>query len=335
GFTDAVSSGSAAVYLALRALDLPPQSEVLISPVTDPGCVGAVLMAGHKVVIADATPGGFNTGSRQIQERLRPSIRAAVLTHSGGIPLDLEPILDVLGGIPLIEDCSQAHGAVYRGGAVGTFGCIAAFSTMFSKLHASGGCGGLVFTRDRTLYDRIRSLADRGKDFSNPEFNPKDPASFLYTSLNFNQDEISCAIGAATLAKLPAMLQRRLTITELWDKQLTPAGFRPVQIPDSSSAAPFFHSYALDPRSIDLDAFFSALDTYGLPINTDYRYVVSEWPWVQAYLACPCPTPAALSFRKNSFNLLFHERFSDRDASAIADILLTCANHYKKEGVFA
>ena len=153
GLADAVCSGTMAVYLALAALDLPKNSDVVVSPVTDPGGITPVLFQGLTPVVADAQPNSFNIGPDEFEAALTPDTCCALLTHLGGIPIDIDPIIEIANskGIAIIEDCSQAHGAEYKGRLVGTLGKVAAFSTMFSKAHATGGCGGVVYTRDQEI----------------------------------------------------------------------------------------------------------------------------------------------------------------------------------------
>ena len=135
------------------------------------------------------------TGPRQFWWHILPDI------HSTWIP-----ILNIAAerGIPVVEDCAQAIGAVYKGRMAGSLGTISAFSTMFGKQHCTGGQGGVVFTKNTLLYARIRQVADRGK----PHGAIGNPAN-LIASLNFNQDEMSLAIGRVQLAKLPAGVEGR------------------------------------------------------------------------------------------------------------------------------
>ncbi len=90
-----------------------------------------------------------------------------MVAHIGGEPADIEGIVRVASkrGIPVVEDCAQSHGARLDGRPLGSFGKVAAFSTMFGKHHCTGGQGGLVFTRDAALYAAVRRAADRGKPF--------------------------------------------------------------------------------------------------------------------------------------------------------------------------
>ena len=206
GYADAVNSGTNALYIALRALDLDPGGEVVVSPITDAGSVMAVALMNCIPVPADTEPGHLNTSAQEIEKVLSPRTVAIMVTHMAGCPLDMDPIIDLASskGIPVIEDCAQAHGARYKDRMVGTFGIISAFSTMFGKHHCTGAQGGVVFTRDTLLFARARQLADRGKPFGSVGRHRNQVASF-----NFNQDEISMAIGISQLNKLHDSVTRR------------------------------------------------------------------------------------------------------------------------------
>src|SRR5207244_10547052 len=130
--------------------------------------------------------------------------RAVRVVHATGKAAPVDEIMSIARqhGLKVIEDCSQSHGASIKGRKIGTFGDIAAFSTMYRKNHATGGCGGVIFTSDEALHHLVRAYADRGKAYWQPGFNEKDPKQFLFPALNLNIDELSCAIGIMSLAKL-------------------------------------------------------------------------------------------------------------------------------------
>ncbi len=138
GYADGVNSGTNALYVALRSLDLEPGSEVIMPPITDPGGMMPVPLDHCIPVVADSVPGSYNTGAEQIAARLTERTRAIIVAHISGIPVDMDPVLELAKrhGIPVIEDCAQAHGATYKGRIVGSLGDVSAFSTMFGKHHA-------------------------------------------------------------------------------------------------------------------------------------------------------------------------------------------------------
>ena len=126
--------------------------------------------------------------------------------------MNLREITKKYPKIRFIEDCSQSHGGYVKNKAIGTFGDISCFSTMYRKNLVSNGTGGIIFTKKK-YYDLIRSLADRGKQFQTKNFNPKNYNFYKGLSLNFNSDEISCFIGNENLKKIKSInLERRKRI---------------------------------------------------------------------------------------------------------------------------
>ncbi|MGB6481338.1 MAG: DegT/DnrJ/EryC1/StrS family aminotransferase, partial [Candidatus Sulfotelmatobacter sp.] len=212
GHAAAVNSGTNAVYVALRALDLEPGSEVVVPAITDPGGTMPVAMLGCIPIPADSDCESLNISAEQIRKVLTDRTSAIVVAHISGRPVDMDPILELASNrrIPVVEDCAQAHGALYKGRMVGSLGTISAFSTMFGKQHSTGGQGGVVFTKDTLLFARVRQVSDRGKPYGALG----NPAN-LVASLNFNQDEISMAIGRVQLEKLAGAIIARRTFASL------------------------------------------------------------------------------------------------------------------------
>jgi dTDP-4-amino-4,6-dideoxygalactose transaminase len=280
GYADAVNSGTNAVYVALRALDLEPNTEVIVPPITDAGGTMPVVLANCIPVPADSDPGSFNTSIEQIKKVVSDRTSAIVVAHIAGHPLDMDPIMQLASerGIPVVEDCAQALGAVYKGRMAGSLGTISAFSTMFGKQHCTGGQGGVVFTKDTLLYARVRQVADRGK----PHGALGNPAN-LIASLNFNQDEISMAIGRVQLQKLPAWIEARRSFAAL-----VSAGVKGIDgvsiVADSPNclSSPWFLMLKFDPSKIKCTSleFASALDEEGISgVHGGYPYYPTDHPW--------------------------------------------------------
>ena len=335
GYTDAVSSGTAGVYAALRALDLEPFGEVIVGAVTDPGGMMPIPLLNLIPMVADTAPDSYNTGPEQVAALLSARTRAIVVPHIGGEPADIAGIVDLARSrsIPVIEDCAQAHGATLNGQHVGTFGDCAAFSTMFGKHHSSGGQGGLVFTRDESRYHMIRRASDRGKPF----FLPAGSTNVM-ASLNLNLNDLSAAIGRVQLRKLPGNVKRRRAVVAGLAEAL--ADHRCISIPaPSSGAEPSYWFLRLrfhaDACSVDKVTFCQALIAEGLPVMVDYSaalphtmdwfvnrrvFGTSGYPWAApAYTGDPdrvFPCPNAHATMATHFNLQIHEAWDDQ---AVAD----------------
>jgi len=336
GFADAVNSGTTALYCALRALGLEPFTEIIVSPITDPGGMMPIPLLGCIPIVADAEPGRYNTGPEPIAELISPLTRAIVVAHIGGEPVDMPGVMALARehGIPVVEDCAQAHLATLHGQPLGSFGDLATFSTMFGKHHCTGGQGGLVFTRSEDLYTRVRHAADRGKPFGLPE-----ASTNCMASLNFNLDELGCTIGLCQLRKLPAIARRRREVVARLTEAFAnvEAIIVPPQIPGAEPSYWFWRlEVAADRVTCDKAAFCAALAAEGIPLNPSYRHLphTMDWyrdravfgtsglPWTSPLYkgdpdrAFPCPN--ALAATDHQFNLGIHESWGDRE---IADTL--------------
>jgi dTDP-4-amino-4,6-dideoxygalactose transaminase len=332
GYADAVSTGTAAVFVALAALELPPGSSVVVSPITDPGTISAIIFNDLKPAVMDSRPGSVNSGAEDFERRIRPDTSAVVVVHAAGMAADIVGIADIARrrGIRIVEDCSQAHGALVNGRKVGTFGDIAAFSTMYRKAHATGGSGGVVFTRDRDLFHRVRAHADRGKPSWRDGFDEKDARTCLYAALNFHTDEISCAIGIESLARLPDTIERRRSFVRQLAARLRTASRVCEPTPIDGSESPFFYPIHVQrPRlACSKTTFAQAVKAEGIDLNPDYRYVVCEWPWVQRHLAGDVDCPNAVEWRESSFNLLLNENYGPNEVDDIVSAIVKVEGHY-------
>lgn len=326
GYADAVATGSGAVFLAVAALALPEGSEVIVSPITDPGTLSAITMNGLKPRLADARPDDYNMGVEQVLARLSPNVSAILVVHSAGQATDIDRIVEEAKkrNIRVIEDCSQSHGARLNGRPVGTFGDIAAFSTMYRKIHMTGGSGGVVYSRNIDIFRQALAHADRGKPRWAEGFDDRNPETFLYPAMNWNTDELSCAIGIASLRRLRDTIDRRLAfvseLASLMGKMDTMFSLLPWSADNSPFILPVFIDINRSSRTKQATA--EALRAEGIDLNPHYRYVVSEWTWLKPYLADDFATPEAVSSRNRSFCLYLNENYGAEEAADVAAAML-------------
>ena len=338
GFADAVCTGTAALFVAVASLQLKPGSHVLVSCITDPGTINAIILNQLVPVLCDNAANSYNIGAEEFEKRITDKTKAVIVVHAAGksAPIDLISEIAKKNDIYVIEDCSQAHGARCGKKRVGTFGHIAAFSTMYRKNHSTGGCGGVVFTQERKRYDLIRSYADRGKPFSKDDFDEKNPATFLFPALNLNIDEISCAIGIKTLSKLDTIIKKRLNFLYELKNALEKYSktCRILNLSDKDS--PFFQPIFVDTSKIACSKieFAKALQAEGVTINPDYMYVVSEWPWVRPYLSDTYFCENAVKYRDSTFNLLFNENCGRDEVHNIVSAVCKTEIKYILKGIY-
>ncbi|MFZ4694895.1 MAG: DegT/DnrJ/EryC1/StrS family aminotransferase [Verrucomicrobiia bacterium] len=292
GFADGVNSGTNAVYVALRALELEPYGEVIVPPISDPGGIMPVALCNLIPVPADSVPNSFNTSAEQIAARITSRTRAILIAHISGIPVDMDPVMELARKhkLPVIEDCAQCHGAKYKGRMLGSLGNIAAFSTMFGKHHATGGQGGVVFTKNEKLYWKVRQHADRGKPFGVTLTGgagagvgaAASAGGNLLAALNCNMDEIHACIGRVQLKKLPEFVRlRRAFARQVEEGCRGLRGIRMVGDPPKCEGSYwfiFFHFVASAYR-VDKAMFVKALVAEGIPFDPSYLFVPPRQPW--------------------------------------------------------
>lgn len=348
GYADAVNSGTTAVYVALRALNLEPFTEVIVGPITDPGGIMPIPLMGCIPVIADAAPGRFCPGPEEIEAVISPRTRAIVVAHIFGEPADMPGIMKVARRhkIPVVEDCAQAHGTTINGRLVGTFGHVAAFSTMFGKHFCTGGQGGVVYTRNEETYKWIRRYSDRGKPFGLPA-----GSTCCVTTLNFNLNDLSAVIGSVQLKKLTGIVRRRRALA----RQITQGlrGLAAVSLPPQvSGAEPSYWYFRLrfHPETVTCNKamFCKALGAEGLLVRERYCNPAHMWDWFRhrrvfgtsglpwsspLYKGNPdraFPCPNAMAALDQHFDLVLRESWSRREAADIIAILRKVSQAFVK-----
>ncbi|MCW5632672.1 MAG: DegT/DnrJ/EryC1/StrS aminotransferase family protein [Rubrivivax sp.] len=219
----ALANGTLALDAALRALDIGPGDDVIVTPRSFMASASCVVNAGARPVFADVDRDSGNLTADTVRAALTPATKAVLLVHLAGWPCEMEGpdgqgglvALARERGLKLIEDCAQAHGARCRGTSVGTFGDIGAWSFCQDKIITTGGEGGMVTTRDRALWSRIWSLKDHGKSFEAVHERAHAPGfRWLHESFghNWRMIEVQAAIGRLQLARMAAWSARRRAI---------------------------------------------------------------------------------------------------------------------------
>jgi len=334
GFADGVNGGTTAVFVALGALQLPAGSEVVVPPITDPGGVMPVAMLNCIPVFADADPRSYNMSAEALAAVVTERTRAVIVAHIAGEPADMDGILAVAKrhNLQVIEDCAQAHAATLHGQKVGTFGDIAAFSTMSGKHFATAAQGGVVYTKNEALYWNAKRFADRGKPFGLAQ-----PTSNVMAGLNLNLNDLSAAVGRVQLRKLPWIVAQRRAVGEgvkqgLAGLQAATLGW---QVPGAQSSYWFLRvTLALERLTVDMPAFCAALQAEGIPAGGPYRHIHCEAAWFRHRKTTWCPwkfaeddrdypetLPNAVYSTDRNFNIGIHENCGAQEVRDIVDAI--------------
>ena len=163
-YTVGLNSGTDALHLALRALDIGAGDEVITVAFTFVATTEAIGIVGAKPVFVDIDPDTFNLDASKLEAAITPRTKAIIPVHLYGQPCDMDVIMDVAKrhNLHVIEDCCQAIGALYKGKMVGTFGDFGCLSFYPTKNLGGMGDGGLIMTNDEKLRDRVIALRNHG-----------------------------------------------------------------------------------------------------------------------------------------------------------------------------
>jgi perosamine synthetase len=205
----AVCNGTAALEAAVAALRLGPGDEVLLPTFTIISCAAAVVRAGATPVLVDSDPVTWNMDVEMLKDKIENEIRgnrkikAIMVVHIYGFPVDMDPILELADhyGLKVIEDAAEMHGQTYRGEPCGSFGDISVFS-FYPNKHITTGEGGMIVTDDPELAERCRSLR-------NLCFQPKKRFVHEELGYNFRMTNLQAALGLAQLERLEEFVARK------------------------------------------------------------------------------------------------------------------------------
>jgi perosamine synthetase len=221
-FGIAVSNGTAALQLAVLALDLKPGDEVILPTFTIISCATAIVYSGATPVLVDSDPKTWCMNVDQVRDRITSRTKAILPVHMYGHPVDMDPLVDFAekNGLAIIEDAAEAHGAEYaskRGGALkwircGSFGQMSCFSFYANKLITTGE-GGMILTDDAELAEKVRSL-------SNLCFQPA--RRFYHENLGFNYrlTNLQAALGLSQIQRMEEIIQRKRAIAAAYTERL-------------------------------------------------------------------------------------------------------------------
>ena len=210
----AVANGTVALDLALKALGIGAGDDVIVTSRTFLASASSIVTVGANPIFADVELDSQNISRRTIEAVITPNTKAIICVHLAGWMCDMDPIMQLAEekGIFVIEDCAQAHGAMYKGKSAGSIGHIGAWSFCQDKIMTTGGEGGMVTTNDESLWKKMWSYKDHGKNFDSV-YNKQHPPGFrwLHDSFgtNWRMMEMQAVIGRLQLQHMPEWTLKR------------------------------------------------------------------------------------------------------------------------------
>ena len=210
----AVANGTVALDLALKALDIGAGDDVIVTSRTFLASASSIVTAGANPIFADIELDSQNISRHTIEAVITPNTKAIICVHLAGWMCDMDAIMQLAAekGLYVIEDCAQAHGAMYKGRSAGSIGHIGAWSFCQDKIMTTGGEGGMVTTNDESLWKKMWSYKDHGKNFDTV-YNKQHPPGFRWLhdhfGTNWRMMEMQAVIGRLQLKQMPTWTAQR------------------------------------------------------------------------------------------------------------------------------
>ena len=357
----ATTTGTGAIHAAVAAVNPEPGDEVITTPTTDIGSVLGIILHNAIPVFADWDPETLNTDPADIERRITPRTRAILAVHLYGNPCDMGPILEIARAhnLPVIEDCSQAHLAEYRGQLVGTIGDIGCFSLGGKTLTTDQG--GMIITNDEPLARRAMGFSRKGSEMDSALRSSLAPTSFRrggnqgYAFLgDFHpMTDLHAAVGLAQFDRWQEATRVRRQTAAILDEVVPHLpGFKIQKVHPEDRSAYYTYAYTVDEAEagISSDQFAAALQAEGIPDchgpyiqgRPLYRYPIfaeedtygqSRYPFVDEqgnrridYSTLHLPH-IERDLPKTGF-ILFRNSYTEQDAKDIAAAMRKVALHY-------
>jgi perosamine synthetase len=276
-FAVAVNSCTAALHIAMRALNIGPGDEVIVPDLTFAATANAPIFCGAKPVLADIDEKTFNLSPKQVLKKITSKTKAIIPVHYGGQPCDMKELMEIAKDYKLhiVEDCAHSLGAEYDGKKTGTFGAMGCFSFYPTKIITTLE-GGMVTTDDEKLEKRLRSLREHG--MSRNALERENGATWYYdvTDLGYNYrlTDPQAALGASQLRRVEDGIKRRIRVAGYYDKELNAPGLGVVVPYRAAGRSHIFHLYTVkipeSEKGVARNRLFKKLADAGVQSSVHY-----------------------------------------------------------------
>jgi dTDP-4-amino-4,6-dideoxygalactose transaminase len=303
-----VGNGTDAVYLALKTCGIGPGDEVITVSHTAVATAAAVNLTGANPVFVDIEPEFFAIDPAKVKTAITQRTKAIIAVHIYGQATDLSPLLEIARthNLRLIEDCAQAHGAMYKGKRVGSWGDMGCFSFYPTKNLGAIGDGGALVTNDPALAGKARLLCQYGWD---------KVRSSQVAGWNTRLDEVQAAILRVKLKYLDAENSSRNLLADLYCSKLKA---RRLVLPvRRNKGAHVYHLYVV--RHPERDLLAKYLSGHGIPTAVHYPLPVHLQP---AYERKGCVLPETERAAKEILSLPMYPELSEADALVVAENIM-------------
>lgn len=339
-YSIALSNGTVALDLALKAIGVKAEDEVVVTSRTFLASVSSIVTSGATPIFADVDADSQNVTAATIKAVLTPRTRAVVCVHLAGWPCEMDDIMELARekGLYVIEDCAQAHGATYNGRSVGSIGHVGCWSFCQDKIMTTGGEGGMVTTNDRELWSRMWSYKDHGKSWE-AVYEREHPPGFrwLHESFgtNFRMTEMQAVIGRIQLGRMPEWTAaRQHNANTIWECVKGLPGLYVPEMPDYISHAAYKCYVFVEPEQLadgwDRDRIQNEIVAAGVPcFSGSCSEVYLEKAFDGTGLRPERPLPVARELGEVSLMFLCHPTLTesniDKTCSVLEEVMVQAA----------
>ena len=331
-FAVALTNGTVALDLALKALGVGLDDEVVVTPRTFLASVSSVVNAGATPVFADVDRDSQNITAETIRAVLSPRTKAVVCVHLAGWPCDMDPIMALTAehGLVVIEDCAQAHGASYKGRSVGSIGHVGAWSFCQDKIMTTGGEGGMVTTNDPELWSKMWSFKDHGKSWQ-AVYEREHPPGFRWLHESFGTNwrmmEVQGVIGRIQLQRMAAWHEERTRNADIiWKTAAGLPGLRVPSIPAEIEHAAYKCYVFVEPQALkpdwSRDRILQEVNALGVPcFSGSCSEVYLEKAFDGTDWRPEARLPVARELGETSLMFLVHPGLTEAEIQLSCDVL--------------
>ncbi|MBB1088585.1 DegT/DnrJ/EryC1/StrS family aminotransferase [Lysobacter sp. SG-8] len=326
-----LNSCTAALHIAMLALELEPGSEVITTPLTFCATANAIIHAGLVPVLADVDPVTQNIDPAAIEAAITPRTSAILPVHFAGRPCEMDRITAIAErhGLALIEDCAHAIETEYKGRKAGTFGDFGCFSFYVTKNVATGE-GGMVLGRDASRIARAKVLSLHGmsKDawhrFSDSGYKHYQ---VVESGFKYNMMDLQAAIGIHQLARVEASWQRRQAIWSVYETALAhlPVTLPAPAAPETKHARHLFN-LLIDPEAsgITRDRFLEAMHEAGIGTGVHYLSLAEHPVYQERFGWRPEQWPHAMRLGRTTASLPLSPKLTEHDIARVCRATENC-----------
>lgn len=330
----AVSSGTAAIHLALVALGIGSGDEVIAPAMTFCSTVHSIVHTGATPVLVDCCRRTFNLNPERIEERITSRTKAILVVHMCGRCCHMEPILTIARkhNLRVIEDCAHAIESTYHGIPTGLMGDVGCFSFYPTK-NITTGDGGMVTAQDRFLLERVKSLSLHGMTADAWSRFTGGPSGYEVVSAGFkyNMTDLDAALGLPQLARIEERWKQR---ERLWLQYLECLRDLPLLLPASpeSGTRHAYHLFTplllLEELGIDRETFLAALDAENIGAGIHYVPVHQQPYYKQRFGFSTQDYPEAAFVGERTFSLPLSPELSQEDVRDVATAIQRILRYY-------